>query len=74
MMNIREYFDNLRKNARNDEEFDDVCEYEYEVYQMDDDEFDAWLKDKDIDLTATQMVGNHEVKVITLWGWDFDEA
>ena len=74
MMNIREYFDNLRKNARNDEEFDNVCEYEYEVYQMDDDEFDEWLKGKDIDLTATQMVGNHEVKVITLWGWDFDEA
>ena len=73
-MNIREYFDNLRKDALTDEEFDKVSEYEYEVYEMDEDEFGAWAVAHDIDLTAVQMVGGHEVKVVTLWGWDFDEA
>ena len=74
MMNIREYFDTLRKNAQNDEEFDNVCEYEYEVYQMDDDEFDAWLTANDIDRNATKTVLGEEILVITLWSWDFDEA
>ena len=42
-----------------------------QVKTFDNFDFDV-LKGKDIDLTATQMVGNHEVKVITLWSWDFD--
>jgi len=81
MMNIREYFDTLRMNAKTEEEFDNVCDTEYEVYEWycDDetDLFDAWVKANNIDLDATEMIGytkKHEVKVITLWAWDFDEA
>ena len=81
MMNIREYFDTLRMNAQTEEEFDNVCETEYEVYEWycddDSDLFDKWVEANEIDLTATEMVGyvdKHKVKVITLWAWDFDEA
>ena len=77
-MNIREYFDTLRMEAKTEEEFDNVCETEYEVYEWScDDESDLfmnWVKANNIDLTATEMVGKHEVKVLTLWAWDFDEA
>lgn len=74
MLNIREYFDNLYKNANTDEEWDNVMEYENSVYEMannvDSDDFDNWLIANNIDTEATEMVCNRPVKVLTLWGWD----
>lgn len=68
MMNIREYFDNLRNLTTNEEEFDNVLELENIVYEMDDDDFETYCHENGIDLIARdERTGE---LVITLWGWD----
>jgi len=70
MMNINEYFDKMFAEAKDDEAFDAVCEYEEEVYEMEEDEFMAWAEKNHIDLTASRMVMGHEVTEVKLWCWD----
>ena len=68
MKNIREYFDNLRNLTTTEEEFDNVLELENTVYEMDDDDFETYCSEHDIDLTARdERTGE---LVLTLWGWD----
>jgi len=69
MMNIREYFDNLYKLAGlDDDEFDEVVEQENTVYEMDEDEFESFCSEHDIDLTVRD---EHTGElVVTLWSWD----
>ena len=68
MMNIRECFDNLYKNATTDEAFDAVMEYENSVYELDD--LEEWAATHNVDLTA---VGAHGILVVQYWGWDFED-
>lgn len=68
MMNIREYFDNLRNLTTNDEEFDNVLELENTVYEMDDEEFETYCRENGIDLTVRDDRTGE--LVVTLWGWD----
>lgn len=68
MMNIREYFDNLRNLTTNEEEFDNVLELENTVYEMDDEEFESYCRDNDIDLTVRDNRTGE--LVVTLWCWD----
>lgn len=68
MMNIREYFDNLRNLTTTDEEFDNVLELENTVYEMDDEEFETYCHENGIDLTA--LDDRTGELVVTLWGWD----
>ena len=66
MMNIREYFENLYKLAGLDE--DKVAELENEVYEMDDEDFEAWAQANNIDLSARDEKTGE--LVVTLWSWD----
>lgn len=68
MMNIREYFDNLRNLTTNEEEFDNVLELENTVYEMDDEEFETYCHENGIDLTVRDDRTGE--LVVTLWGWD----
>lgn len=68
MMNIREYFENLRNLTVNEEEFDNVLELENIVYEMDDEEFESYCHENGIDLTARDDRTGE--LVVTLWGWD----
>ena len=68
MMNIREYFDNLRNLTTNEEEFDNVLELENTVYEMDDEEFETYCYENGIDLTVRDDRTGE--LVVTLWGWD----
>ena len=69
MMNIREYFEELYKQAGlNEDEFDKVLELEQEVYEMDDESFERWAIENDIDLTARDE--HMQELIVTLWGWD----
>jgi len=68
-MNIREYFEELYKQAGlNEDEFDKVLELEQEVYEMDDESFERWAIENDIDLTARDE--HMQELIVTLWGWD----
>jgi len=69
MMNIREYFEELYKQAgMNEDKFDKVLELEQEVYEMDDESFERWAIENDIDLTARDE--HMQELIVTLWGWD----
>lgn len=68
MMNIREYFDNLRNLTTTEEEFDNVLELETTVYEMDDEEFESYCDENDIDLTVRDDRTGE--LVVTLWSWD----
>ena len=68
MMNIREYFDNLYNLTNTEYEFDEIVELEYAVYEMDEDDFEIYCSEHNIDLTARdERTGE---LVVTLWGWD----
>lgn len=68
MMNIREYFDNLRNLTTTEEEFDNILELENTVYKMDDEEFESYCDENGIDLTVwDDRTGE---LVVTLWSWD----
>lgn len=66
MMNIREYFRTLADEIG----FEEAYEEETRVYEMEDENFERWLTDHDIDTTATETVMGEDVLVITLWSWD----
>lgn len=66
MMNIREYFRTLADEIG----FEEAYEEETRVYEMEDEDFERWLTDHDIDTTATETVMGEDVLVITLWSWD----
>ena len=69
MMNIREYFDTLRNEARTDDEWWEVCEYETTIYhcmEADPDDFTMWAIENEIDLTAMDCGET----VLTWWAWD----
>lgn len=68
MMNIREYFDNLRNLTTTEEEFDNVLELENTVYEMDDEEFESYCDENGIDLTVRDDRTGE--LVVTLWSWD----
>ena len=68
MMNIRKYFDNLRNLTTNEEEFDNILELETTVYEMDDEEFESYCNENDIDLTVRDDRTGE--LVVTLWSWD----
>lgn len=70
MMNIKEYFNNLYLNVTNNEEWDRVADYENSVYEMEEDAFEAWAKENNIDLTA---MGQHEITILQYWVWDMEE-
>ena len=68
MMNIREFFQNLYDNAQDDFQFDEVVNYENAVYDKDDEDFEEWARENNIDLTARdERTGE---LVVILWGWD----
>ena len=68
MKNIREHFENLRNLTTNEEELDNILELENIVYEMDDEEFESYCHENDIDLTVRdERTGE---LVVTLWGWD----
>ncbi len=66
MMNIREYFRTLADEIG----FEEAYEEETRVYEMEDEDFERWLTDHDIDTTATETVMGEDILVITLWSWD----
>ena len=77
MMNISEYFGNLVKNARDDEELDEIFELEsvmYRVLEENELDFENWAHEEGIDLKATKKVCNGEELVLTLWCWAMSEA
>ncbi len=68
MMSIREYFDNLYSKTNMEYEFDEIVELEYKVYEMDEDDFEVYCSEHNIDLTIRdERTGE---LVVTLWGWD----
>ena len=71
MQNIKEYFNNFYANTHNTEEWEKIDDYEYYVYTMKDDEFEAWAADLNIDLTAINP--NTGITYLQHWLWDFDE-
>lgn len=74
-MTIREYFENMMKDATC-EEMDDIFEYEdtiFNCYEDDYDDFAMWAIENGIDLTATETVLGEEVPVLTLWAYDHCE-
>lgn len=68
-MTIREYFSRLY-DATSAETFDDIVEYEYAVFQMDDRELSAWAEDHGVDLWARDETG---ILYLTRWMWDWDD-
>lgn len=65
MKNIREYFEELYNS---DMDFDDVMNLEQRVYDMEEEEFEQWVKDNNIDLSA---VGRNGITTIyQYWCWD----
>lgn len=69
MMNIREYFDTLRNEARTDEEWHEVCEFEETIYRcMEEDfeDFTMWAVENGIDLSIMDCGET----VLTWWAWD----
>ena len=72
MMNIYEYLRNMTE-----EQYDEEDSKLWNLYEQEDDSFDRYCEKKGIDLTVTEMVGyvnKREVKVVTLWAWDHDDA
>lgn len=73
MKNIQEYFDDLYRNAAdNDEKWEEVNEYETRVYEMGDEEFFKWAEDNNIDLNAKKEGFNYSI--LQHWCWDMGEA
>ena len=69
MMNIREYFENLYMLAGlDDDNFDEVSELENEVYEMDEEDFEMWARENNIDLSARDNVTGE--LIVTMWSWD----
>lgn len=52
MTNIKEYFENLYRNAINDDEKKQVYEYEVKIFNMTDRAFLNWAAKNNIDLNA----------------------
>lgn len=70
MMNIREYFNNLYDDAITDMDFEKVSDYEYSVYNMEEEDFEEWANSHNIDLTA---IGAHGITILQYWTWDFED-
>ena len=69
MMNIREYFENLYMLAGlDDDNFDEVSELENEAYEMDEEDFEMWARENNIDLSARDDVTGE--LIVTMWSWD----
>lgn len=69
MMNIREFFNLMYETS----DMDYVMDYEemiYNWYCEDDSRWDEFVKENNIDLTATKKVLGGEELVLTLWCWD----
>lgn len=64
MKNIREYFEELYNSDMN---IDDVMDLEQRVYDMEEEEFEQWVKDNNIDLS---VVGRNGITVYQYWCWD----
>lgn len=64
MKNIREYFEELYNS---DMDIDEVMDLEQHVYDMEEEEFEQWVKDNDINLSA---VGRNGITVYQYWCWD----
>ncbi len=71
MMNMREYWDNEYAMVTLNNGFDDVCNREDEVFEMEGEELVAWAQAHDVDLTATVVIDGVEFSVLEVWGWDF---
>lgn len=69
-MNIREYFEAQYNAAQTEEAWEEVLNMEYTAYEMEEEEFVAWAKINEIDLTATQIVLGSPTLVVQLWAWD----
>lgn len=69
MMNICEYWDALI-TAATMEELDDIFEHEHEIYELSQDDFDAfcdWADREGIDLTLCDERG---LSYLISWSWD----
>ena len=68
MMSIKEYFENLYKNAKTEEEFFAVMDEEIDAYETED--LEAWAKEHNVDLT---IMGKHGITELQYWAWNFDD-
>ena len=64
MKNIREYFEELYNSDMN---IDDVMDLEQRVYDMEEEEFEQWVKANNIDLSVT---GRNGITIYQYWCWD----
>ena len=70
MMNINEYFENLRETMTCDE-VNDLEEKIYALYEDGDGSaFEEWAKIHNIDTMATKIVLDDPINIVTLWVWD----
>lgn len=67
MMTIRQYFNALYA-AANLDDFDEITDYERMVYEMTEEEREAWAIDHNIALDAYDE--DIDEYVTTLWIWD----
>ena len=78
MKSIREFFSDLYMNCKmNEDKFEQVSELEDRVfnwYNEDEDKFDEFVKDNNIDLDVVvgMMDGSDEYD-LTLWVWDMED-
>ena len=65
MKNIREYFEELYNSDMN---VDDVIDLEQRVYDMEEEEFNQWVQDNNIDLSVMHEDGKETI--FQYWCWD----
>ena len=68
MMSIKEYFENLYKNAKTEEEFFAVMDEEIDTYETED--LETWAKEHNVDLT---IMGKHGITELQYWAWNFED-
>lgn len=67
-MSIKEYFENLYKNAKTEEEFFAVMDEEIDTYETED--LETWAKEHNVDLT---IMGKHGITELQYWAWNFED-
>ena len=73
MMNILEYWDERRANAKTAEELNEIDEEEINLFYDESIDLNDWARERGIDLAATvEILGNRETAV-QVWSWQWED-